>query len=144
MCTCTFGDLYLADGKCHCGDMARACNVGPVPAYSHDDMEAAFVSYIQNTEDRLVFELGSYASKQKGDHIDIHQIAALACLLTRSRLSKELRKRNAHVKHWLHGIFIFGYNYFRILENNCQYPKFIFGYNTNNYHTSKILHYNCF
>ena len=63
--------------------MTRACNVGPVPVYSCTDLDTAPVGYISCTEDRLVFELGSYSAKTKSDHIDFKQLAALGGLLTR-------------------------------------------------------------
>ena len=69
--------------------MTRACNVGPVPVYSCTDLDTALVAYIANTEDRLVFELGSYSEKIKTDHVDFKQLAALNGLLTRSGSEKD-------------------------------------------------------
>ena len=103
MCTCSRGDLYLAGGACQCGQMtARPCNVGPVPSYDNMELENMFAEYIANCDDSKCFELGSYSTRQKGDHVDIYQIAALGGLLKRLRLSKDPVCCYAHVVNFLH------------------------------------------
>ena len=78
--------------------------MGPVPSYDNRDLEDGLTAYLQETGDRFCFELGSYASKPKGDHVDIYQIAALGGLLKRLRLSKDPVCCYAHVVNWLHAV----------------------------------------
>ena len=60
----------------------RVCNVGPVPSYSYDDLIMAFIKYMDyETNDEMLFELGTYAQKTKGSGVSLPGLASLGILI---------------------------------------------------------------